>query len=64
MLTPMSPKTRFQVMLEPAQLKALREIEDRTGAPVARQIRRAIDAWLRTEGGKADRKRAVTRKRP
>ena len=59
----MTPKQRFQILLEPEQLKALRRIENQTGAPVARQIRMAVDKWL---GGRAKsgRKRADTRKRP
>jgi hypothetical protein len=59
----MSPKQRFQILLEPEQLQALRAIEERTGAPVARQIRMAIDRWLGERGEKTDRKRATTRKR-
>jgi len=47
MITPVSPKSRFQLLLEPEQLDALREREALTGIPVSRQIRRAIDAWLR-----------------
>jgi len=46
----MSSKRRFQVMLEPAQLEALRKIERETGAPIAAQIRRAIDRWLGDKG--------------
>lgn len=42
----MSPKDRFQIMLEPAQLAELRKLQDQTGAPVAEHIRRAIDAYL------------------
>ena len=60
----MSPKQRFQILLEPEQLEALRRIETRTGAPVGRQIRMAVDRWLGTQGEKAERKRASTRKRP
>jgi Ribbon-helix-helix domain len=44
---PTTRKQRFQVMLDPGQLAALRRIETRTGAPLAAQIRRAIDAYLR-----------------
>jgi hypothetical protein len=60
----MSPKTRFQVMLEPEQLAAMRRTEEKTGAAIGEQIRRAIDEWLRRQGGKTERKRARTRKRP
>ena len=42
----MSPKDRFQIMLEPAQLAQLRKLQDETGAPVAEHIRRAIAAYL------------------
>ncbi|MBA3642047.1 MAG: ribbon-helix-helix domain-containing protein [Acidobacteria bacterium] len=42
----MSPKYRFNVMIEPERLEALREIERRTGATPSEQIRRAIDAYL------------------
>jgi hypothetical protein len=48
-------------MLEPAQLKALRSIEDETGAPVARQIRRAVDLYLK-ERDKTQGKRPASRK--
>jgi len=59
----MTPKRRFQILLEPDQLDALRRIEERTGAPVARQIRMAVDRWLSDQLPKSERKRAVTRKR-
>lgn len=45
----MSPKQRFQVVLEPEQLEALRAIQDRVGAPISTQIRKAIDIYLRRE---------------
>lgn len=57
----MSPKERFQVMLEPEQIAALRSIEDRTGAPLAVQIRRAVDAWLKMQGAKLMGKRSTTK---
>jgi hypothetical protein len=59
----MSPKTRFQVMLEPDQLAAMRRIEEETGAPIGEQIRRAVNEWLKARGDKTERKRASTRKR-
>ena len=65
----MSPKERFQILLEPEQLAALRRIEDKTGAPVARQIRMAVEHWLGEQGEndvkvvKPERKRSGTRKR-
>ena len=60
----MTPKQRFQILLEPEQLEALRRIENRTGAPVGRQIRMAVERWLGEQGEKAERKRAIPRKRP
>jgi hypothetical protein len=43
-------KLRFQVFLERYQLEALRRIETRTGAPLAAQIRRAVDTYLAAQG--------------
>jgi len=45
----MSPKQRFPVMLEPAQLAALKAIEQRTGARISEQVRRAIQAYLENQ---------------
>ncbi len=60
----MSPKTRFQILLEPEQLDVLRKIQTRTGAPVASQIRRAVEDWIAKSGEKkAERPRAHSRKR-
>jgi hypothetical protein len=66
MVTLVSPKKRFQVMLEPDQLAALRQIEEETGAAIGEQIRRAIDQSLRDKRDtvKSERKRASPRKRP
>jgi hypothetical protein len=60
----MSPKARFQLMLEPEQLAELRQIEANTDVPVSRQIRRAIDLWLEQQGDsvKAQGKRPAGRK--
>jgi hypothetical protein len=46
----MPAKRRFQVFLEEHQLTAMRSIEATTGAPVAAQVRLAIDAWLAARG--------------
>lgn len=62
----MSPKRPFNIMLEPAQIDALREIEQATGAKPSEQIRRAVDRWIQETlpgGKKPERKRAATRKR-
>ncbi len=58
----MSPLERFQVLLKPEQLAALRRIEQRTGTSVGSLIRLAVDEWL-MKGDKAERKRADTRTR-
>lgn len=42
----MRTKRRFQVFLEETQITAMRRIEVKTGAPVAAQIRLALDEWL------------------
>jgi hypothetical protein len=59
----MSPKRRFQMFLEPAQVEGLRRVEARTGAAMAEQIRRAIDAWLEKEDQKAAPRRGSTRRK-
>jgi hypothetical protein len=59
----MSPKTRLQILLEPEQVAALRRIQERTDAPLAAQIRRAVDKWIAEQGEQPERKRASTRKR-
>ena len=58
----MSPKARFQLMIEPAQLAVLRQVQDATGAPVSAQIRRAIEEHLKHK--KTGRKRVIPRPRP
>ena len=45
----MSPKQRFQFMIEPEHLRALRRIEEETGAAVGEQIRRAVSSYLSTQ---------------
>jgi hypothetical protein len=45
----MSPKQRFNFMIEPDHLRALRRIEEETGAAVGEQIRRAIASYLTTQ---------------
>jgi len=59
-------KERFEFWIEPEARKGLEAIKELEGVPVAEQIRRAISAWLADHGAtqKAERKRAVTRKRP
>jgi hypothetical protein len=57
------PKIRFQILLEPEQVAALKRIQERTAAPLAAQIRRAVDTWIAGQGEKTERKRPASRKR-
>jgi hypothetical protein len=41
-----SPKQRFNLSVEPAQLAVLQAIQERTGATPSEQIRRAIQMYL------------------
>jgi hypothetical protein len=60
----MSPKARFQIMLDPEQLEALRARQEASGVPIAEQIRRAINAALpEVSLKKTERKRVTARKR-
>jgi hypothetical protein len=43
------PKQHFNLNIEAGQLAALRAIEERSGVTVTRQIRRAVDAYLRQQ---------------
>lgn len=64
-VTLMTPKVRYNFMIEESQRDALRDIKERDGIAESEQIRRAIADWLESKGGvKAERKRAATRKRP
>jgi hypothetical protein len=61
----MVARLRYNFLIDQAQRDALRDIKEREGIPESEQIRRAIDDWLARRGTKrAERKRAVTRKRP
>jgi hypothetical protein len=66
----MTPKKFTALRLDEELLDGLREVWERDGVSVSEQIRRAVRAWLKSRGvvvvkpKKAERKRAVTRKRP
>ena len=45
----MSPKQRFNFMIEPEHLRALRRMEEETGAAVGEQIRRALAGYLKIQ---------------
>jgi hypothetical protein len=44
-----SPKERFQALVEPQQMAVLRELERRTGARLSELVRRAIDLYISTQ---------------
>ena len=52
----MSPKERIQVVIDPKQRAALRLIQERNGASISAQIRRAIDGYLYGEQAVVSRK--------
>jgi hypothetical protein len=64
-VTPVSPKIRFNFWLEAEQRDGLRLLKERDGIPESEQVRRAIASWLESKGvaRKAARPRALTRER-
>lgn len=61
----MTPRKRYTFWIDDEQDDALKVIKARDGVLESEQIRRAIDDWVKKKGvKKAERKRAVTRKRP
>lgn len=63
----MSPKETTALRLDAALLEAMRQLKDKEGIPVTTQLEMAAREWLKRRGiivPKAERKRAVTRKRP
>jgi hypothetical protein len=61
----LTQRTRYNFWIDQEQRDGLKVVKDRDGVLESEQIRRAIDAWLVAKGvKKAERKRAVTRKRP
>jgi hypothetical protein len=62
----MTPKKTFTFAISDEMKAALTSIRVRDGVSEAEQIRRGVQMWLHSKGVKAraERKRAVTRKRP
>lgn len=65
----MTPSTKKQTAfrIDPEILVGLQAVKERDGIPLSEQMRRALRAWLEQKGvsvTRAERKRAVTRKRP
>jgi hypothetical protein len=66
-MVPVTPRKKLAAFrLDPELIEGLQVVKDRTGAPIAEQVRRAIVAWLRSNGVtmKTERPRASKRKRP
>ncbi len=61
----MTPRRITTFRIDEDLLTGLREVCERDGVSVPEQVRRAIRAWLQSKGvmEKAERKRAVTRRR-
>ena len=58
-------KKPYTFLIDPDLDAGLKAVKKRDGIPEGEAIRRALRAWLTTRGVlKAERKRAVTRKRP
>jgi hypothetical protein len=60
----MTPKKTFTFAISDEMKAALTFIRERDGIAEAEQIRRGVQMWLDSKDTKAERKRAVTRKRP
>ena len=60
-----SNRTMSSFRIDDDLMAGLRLVRERDGVPVSEQVRRALEMWLESKGvtRKAERKRAVTRKR-
>jgi hypothetical protein len=60
-----TPRKLYTFAIDPDLADALKRAKDETGAAESEIVRRAIREWMESRGYmKAERKRAVTRKRP
>lgn len=60
----MTPRKMYTFYIDPDLAEGLKALKERTGAPEAESIRRALAEYLRKHGViKAERPRAPTRKR-
>lgn len=60
----MAPKELTAFRVAPEIMAGLRAVKDRDGVPMSVQVDRALRAWLASRQAiKAERKRAVTRRR-
>ena len=61
----MTPRKKYSFYIDDEQSEGLKVVKERDGVLESEQIRRAVDAWLKSKGvKKADRKRVPSRKRP
>ena len=63
----MTPRKHHTFRLDDDLFEGLQMVWERDGIQVSEQVRRAIRGWLEAKGitsRRAERKRAVTRKRP
>ena len=63
----MAPRKHHAFRIDEDLFEGLQTIAERDGVQISEQVRRAIRAWLEAKGitsRRAERKRAVTRKRP
>jgi hypothetical protein len=61
----MSPKELTAFRIDPQVMEGLRQVKERTGLALSVQVHMALTTWLESQGikRKAERPRAVTRKR-
>jgi hypothetical protein len=61
----MSPKELTAFRVQPDLMEAMRQVKERDGIPISRQLDFALRDWLRKKGAmpKAARRRAVTRRK-
>ena len=65
MLGNVSPRKLYNFLIDADLAAALKVVKRREGVPESVQIRQALREWLEKRGAlRAERKRAVTRKRP
>jgi hypothetical protein len=63
----MTPRKRYSFWINDVQAEGLKAVKAAEDISESEQIRQALNEWLKKKGvvrDKAERKRAVTRKRP
>ena len=61
----MTPRKLYNFYIDPELAEGLKVLKEKTGAPEAESVRRALADYLRKQGViRTDRKRASSRKRP